>query len=113
MAEPIKTTEVEGVRYVVVRLREIEKLNQQITRFLDALESLTFLESYEIEDIRDFVESAFEDHVRKIIRWKFDVSVVCFDAGSPSRCEAYAFSEESGSITFSPEVYVREDKYKR
>lgn len=111
MAEPISIAEVEGVRYVVVRVREIEKLNQLVMRFLSALESLTFLPSSDADDIKSIVDFRYDEYVKELVRWVLDVDNVCFDSGSPSRCDAYVFSEEPGSITVSPEVYVREDKY--
>ncbi|MEM4530905.1 MAG: hypothetical protein QXY39_03470 [Thermofilaceae archaeon] len=112
MAELINITEVEGVKYVVVRVREIDKLNQRLEWFLSALESLTFMYTSDVDDIKSIVKFRYREYVKELVRWILGVDEVCFDRGSPRRCEAYVFSEELGAMFVSSEVYVREDKYR-
>ncbi|MEM4530904.1 MAG: hypothetical protein QXY39_03465 [Thermofilaceae archaeon] len=112
MAEFVEFTEIDDVRYAVVRIREIERLNRLFSKLLEFIDSIPFLSSDEVNDIAGIIAYGYDEYVREMIRRMYRVENVCLDEGTPDECEAYVVSEEPDRIMFSPEVYIREDKYK-
>ncbi|MEM4530900.1 MAG: hypothetical protein QXY39_03445 [Thermofilaceae archaeon] len=111
-----RTEEVDGVRYVVVRITgvDLERINDLAELYIEIVEELPFFPASYAEELVEAINEYFDSYMLKLVsdRYGIDEERICFDYGPPDICEAYVITDGMRRIGFKPEVWIREDKYK-
>lgn len=108
-----RVKEIDGYRYVVVRLDEIAEINKLVLQMLGIARKLSFL--WDSDDFWEVLEEEYEEYIKKLLRWQFGVRDVCFDLyeEDPEDCEAYLTFDNLQGFGYLPEVMIREDVYNK
>lgn len=116
-----QVVEIDGYRFIKVRLRHFERYYNAMKRFIDYVTSFPY--DIDTKEILDFAEYSHLMDALYYAREEGDVDVdyerplapgYCIDDTShPEECKVVFFSEDyKGVMILKPEVLVREDQYK-
>ncbi|MEM4530903.1 MAG: hypothetical protein QXY39_03460 [Thermofilaceae archaeon] len=118
---PQEVVEIDGYRFIRVRLKRLERYYSAMKRLVDYV--LSFPYEIDRKAVLDYAELNYIMNALNAAYWEAGVDVdpyrplagdYCIDDTSePEKCKVVFFSEDyKGVMILKPEALVREDQYK-